>query len=95
MNSLTSAVGVHHKTLVDMVLDEQESLLEDLAGTRLPDCVGIPWIPEESEQLSWSPRLTGGMRGRHMVSENNTVQEKSVFPLYSILLEHEMHVNHS
>ncbi len=67
--SLTGAVGVDHETLVDMVLDEQKSLLEDLPGTRLLHCVGVTWIPEKSQQLSWGARLTGGMRDREMGCE--------------------------
>lgn len=69
MIDLTGAIGVDHKTLVDVVLDEQESLLEDLTSTCLPDRVGIPRVSEKSEQLSWSTRLTGGMRGTSMVGE--------------------------
>lgn len=46
--SLTGAVCVDHKTLVDMVLDEQKSLLEDLPSTCLLHCVGVTWIPEKS-----------------------------------------------
>lgn len=70
MINLTGAIGVDHQTLVYVVLDEQESLLEDLTSTRLPDCVGIPWVSEKSKQLSWSTRLTGGMRGTSMVGGN-------------------------
>lgn len=61
---LTCAIGVDHESLVDVVLDEQKGLLEDLPGTRLLHCVGVTWIPEESQQLSWGTRLTGGMRDR-------------------------------
>lgn len=60
--SLTSAVGVYHETLVDVVLYEQKSLLKDLPGTRLLHCVGVTWVPEKSKQLSWGTRLTGGTR---------------------------------
>lgn len=45
---LTRAVGVDHETLVDVVLDEQKSLLKDLPGTCLLHCVGVTWIPEKS-----------------------------------------------
>jgi len=64
---LTGAVGVHHETLVDVVLDEQKRLLEDLPGTRPLHCVGVSWIPEKGKQLSWGTRLTGGMRDREMM----------------------------
>lgn len=64
VTSLTGAVGVDHETPVDVVLDEQKSLLEDLTSTRLLHCVGVTWIPEKSQQLSWSTRLTEGMRDR-------------------------------
>lgn len=64
---LTGAVGVDREALVDVVLDEQKSLLEDLPGTGLLHCVGVTWVPEKSQQLSWSTRLTGGMRDREMV----------------------------
>lgn len=60
--SLTSAIGVDHKTLVDVVLDEQKCLLEDFPSTRLLHCVGVTWIPEKSQQLSWSARLTAGVK---------------------------------
>lgn len=63
LNLLTGAVGVHHETLVDVVLDEQQRLLEDLSGPRLLDGVGVPRIPEESQQLPGGARLTAG-RGR-------------------------------
>lgn len=60
---LTGAVGVDHQTLVDVVLDEQQRLLKDLAGPGLLHGVGVPGVPEESQQLSWGARLTGGRRG--------------------------------
>lgn len=66
VTSLTGAVGVDHEALVDVVLDEQQGLLEDFPGSRLLHCVGVSWVPEKSQQLSWSTRLTAGMRDRRM-----------------------------
>lgn len=57
---LTGAVGVDHEALVDVVLDEQQRLLEDLPGPSLLHGVGVPGVPEESQQLSWGAWLTGG-----------------------------------
>lgn len=45
--SLTSAVGIDHETLVDMVLDEKQSLLKDLAGTSLLHSVRVTWVTEK------------------------------------------------
>lgn len=65
---LTGAVGVHHETAVDMVLDEQKRLFKYLPGPGLLHSVWITWISEKSQQLSWSTRLaeqrTSGSRVR-------------------------------
>lgn len=46
--NLTGAIGVDHEPLVDMVLDEQKSLLKDLSSTSLLHRVGVTWVPEKS-----------------------------------------------
>lgn len=78
MSSLTGAVGVHHETLVDVVLDEQQRLLEDLSGPRLLHGVGVPRVPEESQQLPGGARLTAGRGGRGNNKYDRSQRQKQV-----------------
>ena len=64
VTALTSAIGVHHESLVDVVLDEEQCLFEDLPCASLLHGVGVPGVTEQGQQLTWGTGLTEGGRKR-------------------------------
>ena len=75
---LTGSVEVHHQSMLHMLLDQLQRPLEDLPGPGLLHRVGVPWIPEQGQQVVRGARAAGGQAGRGGKSGTDDREQKSL-----------------
>lgn len=75
---LTGSVEVHHQAMLHMLLDQLQGPLEDLPGPGLLHRVGVPWIPEQGQQVIRGARAAGGRAGQGGKSGTDDREQKSL-----------------